>query len=138
MRRISINPRFVNKAGDDLIAGKIHTIRQNYEFWKRFEGREVALFVWEGKPYRSKQRVLCVKWIMSVQEVDFRKKAELINYHGVNVTFQFFYKDKAIPFGELSLNDGFRGELGPSEFADWFVNYPSGKMAILHFTDFRY
>jgi hypothetical protein len=69
MRRISINPRFINKAGNDLVLGKIHTIRQNYDYWKKFEGQEVALFTWEGKPYRSKQKVFCVKRIVSVQEV---------------------------------------------------------------------
>jgi hypothetical protein len=42
MKRISFDPRFVNEAGNDLIPGKIHTIRQNYEYWKKFEGREVG------------------------------------------------------------------------------------------------
>jgi hypothetical protein len=50
MKRISFNAQFVNESGDGLILGKIHTIRQNYSFWKKFEGRDVELFTWEGKP----------------------------------------------------------------------------------------
>jgi hypothetical protein len=56
MKRISFSPRFVNEMGDDLVSGKIHTIRQNYFYWKKFEGRHAALFTWEGKLYRSKQK----------------------------------------------------------------------------------
>jgi len=32
-------------------------------------------------------------------------------------------------------NDGFNNR---HELVDWFADYPDGKMAILHFTDFRY
>jgi hypothetical protein len=34
MKRISFNPRFVKEAGDDLIPGKITTIRENYRYWE--------------------------------------------------------------------------------------------------------
>jgi len=126
MKRIAFNPRFVNAAGNDLISGKIHTIRQNYEYWKRFEGQDVALFVWEGKPYRSRQKVFCVKRIVSVQAIYFQNRRE-IYWHDENC--------EIIKIRKLSANDGFENW---HDFCAWFSNYKSGKMAILHFTDFRY
>jgi hypothetical protein len=125
MQRISFNPQFVNEAGNDLIHEKIHTIRRNYEYWKRFEGREAALFAWEGKARQkgSKQKVFCIKRIVSVQELYF------IRHNGLYITGDS--KQDAI----IGKNDGFQTL---NDFFDWFKNYPNGKMAILHFTDFRY
>jgi hypothetical protein len=129
MRRISFNPRFVNEAGNDLVPGKIHTIRGNYDFWKRFEGQDVALFAWEGKPHRSKQRVFCVKRIVSVQKI---RKAGNTNFYLTD-----WPADSAIYLHPpvLAKNDGFADYY---EFFDWFYDYPDGDMAVLHFTDFRY
>ena len=130
MKHISFDPRFVNAAGNDLIQDKIHTIRQNFLYWEHFEGKEVALFTWEGKPYgkNSKHKVFCVKWIVSVQSIYFDD--------------DFFprIKDKNMSFpfpSMLAKNDGFKTE---ANFLDWFKNgnYKPGEMAILHFTDFRY
>jgi hypothetical protein len=127
MKRISFNPRFVNAAGTDLVPGKIHTIRKNFTFWKKFEGRDVALFTWEGAPYRSKQRVFCVKRIYYVQRI--------VKERGC------FYIPKGLcdlvyaPIEKLAKNDGFHS---PESFEDWFVKYPDGEMAVLHFTEFRY
>jgi hypothetical protein len=127
MKRISFNPRFVNEAGNDLISGKIHTIRQNYEYWKKFEGKELALFTWEGKPYRSGQKVFCVKRLVSVQCIFYCQG--------------YFYKEKKnyirINKKLLAANDGFEN---CQALMDWFKNgkYKLGQMAILHFTDFRY
>jgi hypothetical protein len=36
---------------------------------------------------------------------------------------------------ELVKNDGFDSLY---EFTDWFIDYPDGEMAIVHFTDFQY
>jgi hypothetical protein len=137
MRRISFNPRFVNEAGDDLVVGKIHSIRQNFDYWKKFEGREVELFTWEGKPYQkgSKQKVFCVKPLILVQHIV--KESDGIQ---PDCDFEFFLQKNAAYLEqllneELFKNDGFSGI---DEFADWFRNYPDGEMAILHFTDFRY
>jgi hypothetical protein len=129
MNRISFDRRFVNKAGSNLVSGKIHTIRQNYGYWKRFEGQEATLFTWEGKPYRSKQKTFCVKRIVSVQEIEYEKIScdyAQLKINGIRIN------EKTM--GE---NDGFKDEI---DFMDWFLdgNYKSGKMAILHFTDFRY
>jgi len=125
MKHISFDPRFVNAAGNDLIQGKIHTIRQNFFFWKRFEGKEVALFNWEGKPYQpgSKHKVFCVKRIVSVQGIFY------------DTFFSSKKQDNFIAPCELAKNDGFENS---DDLFLWFSNYKPGKMAILHFTDFRY
>jgi hypothetical protein len=129
MKRISFNPRFVNEAGNGLIPGKIHTIRQNYDCWKRFEGKEVALFMWEGKPYRSKQKVFCVKRLVSVQEI-------ILHFRYECGKLLWFTAGKAkLLIEELIKNDGFQNDV---DLFRWFENYKPGKMAILHFTDFRY
>ncbi|MHB9294168.1 hypothetical protein Holit_03295 [Hollandina sp. SP2] len=124
MKRVSFSPRFVNETRDDLIPGKIHTIRQNYSFWKKFEGRDVELFKWEEKPYRSNQQVICVKRLVSVQKVR----------HAGQGNF-FTENERYIPMGQLVVNDGFRDE---DEFIGWFVSYSEGEMGILHFTEWSY
>jgi hypothetical protein len=136
VKRISFNFRFVNEAENDLVPGKIHTIRRNYDFWKGFEGQDVALFAWEGKPYRSKQRVFCVKRLVSVQRVIIQR---VKTTEGVKMP-PAFYIEKPGYFHYLretilAINDGFEDE---DEFVDWFYNYPDWGMGILHFTDFKY
>lgn len=130
MKRLAFNKRFVDFVNSDLQKGKIHTIRQSYDYWKRFEGKEVALFTWDGKPYQkgSKQKVFCVKKIVSVQEVELRFDklgAYFSTYKGI-VDARTLYK-----------NDGF---INLSDAYLWFCigDYKPGKMAIIHFTDFKY
>jgi hypothetical protein len=124
MKRIAFNSRFIN--GTDLAKRKIHTIRANYNYWKMFEGRDMALFVWEGVPYRSKQQVVCVKRIVTVQKV----------YKSEVAYFWLSLEDKnPIPIEVIMKNDGFENE---AEFIRWFMAYPSGEMAVLHFTSFLY
>jgi hypothetical protein len=121
MKRISFDRRFINEAGSDLIPGKIHTLRRNYQFWKKFEGRDTALFTWDGKPYRSGQKVFCVKKIMSVQKA--------VKHNG-----KIYLYGASPAQSQLAKNDG----LALDEFKEWFKGYPDGDMAVLHFTDFRY
>ena len=139
MRRISFNTRFVNESGDDLIPGKIHTIRQNFDFWKRFEGKDVALFTWVGAPYRSKQKVFCEKRLVSVQEMEFKtKEVGSIKNIGVQLhQMEFFIAGLRIPLDVLAENDGFKEDV---DLMRWFLSkrYKPGKMAVLHFTDFKY
>jgi hypothetical protein len=135
MKRIAINPRFINEAGNDLIPSKIHTIRKNYDYWKKSEGKEVALFTWEDKPYRSKQKVFCVKKIVSVQEVYlYKDKTDDVYF----TRFQHPFPGNAV-FDRylMAKNDGFEDA---AYFRVWFAGkeYKPGKMAILHFTDFMY
>jgi hypothetical protein len=135
MKRISFNPRFVNEAGNSLIPGKLHTIRANYDYWKRFEGKNLELFTWEGKPYQkgSKHKVFCVKRLVYVQEVYMQK-----NYNNNRLEFLLetpFGTNEILDNEELAKNDGFRAI---EFFEDWFVKYTDGVMGILHFTDFWY
>ena len=130
MKHISFNPRFVNAAGDDLIPGKIHTIRQNYDWWKRWEGKEVALFTWDGKPYQpgSKHKVFCVKRIVSVQKIRKRK------HYFWSDTFVMIlgdtWEDDWVNAPTMAKNDGFENV---AEIYNWFKNDPDGEKAIIHF-----
>ena len=136
MKRISFNPRFVNEDGNDLKSGKIHTIRQNYEYWKKYEGQEVALFTWEGKPYRSKQKVFCVKRIVSIQEVWYCKPEKSDGFYFLFEGQQAYLNVVSKNKQSMSKNDGFNHV---DEFFNWFSKgYKTGVMAVLHFTDFRY
>ena len=129
MKRISFNLRFANNTGDDLIPGKIHTIRENYDYWKHFEGKEVALFTWKGKPYGkgSKQKVFCVKKIVSVQIIGYSL--------GSFYTTQERAIGTMISINKITQNDGFKTVQG---LRTWFSGYKSQVMAIIHFTDLRY
>jgi len=44
---------FVEKIFDGT---KKHTVRKNYDYWAKCEGRRVTLCVWREKPYNSKQK----------------------------------------------------------------------------------
>jgi len=138
MKHISFDPRFVDSKKGDLISGKIHTIRQNYNYWKQFEGKEVALFTWKGLPYQkgSKHKVFCVKRIVSVQEVKCTIIKSYKKFKG-QAEFDFSCKGWSISLDKLSENDGFERV---AYLKEWFFygNYKSGKMAIIHFTDFKY
>jgi hypothetical protein len=137
VKRLSCGFQFVNDTGDDLIPGKIHSLRQNYDYWKKFEGKDLALYIWEGKPYRSKQKVFCVKRLEFVQRIKIYHH-ETAN--GDKMPPQFFIETGLHIYSRLSrellaANDGFESE---EEFTGWFYDYPDGKIGILHFTNFRY
>jgi len=140
MKRISVNARFINKAGDNLIESKIHTIRQNYEFWKKFQGKELALFTWEGKAYRSKQKVFCVKKLFYVQKLYL--ECRVMTENGDKALPDYYVNDYwcnpiLVPKRKIAKNDGFDCA---DELDDWAFNHgwDDGVMAILHFTDFEY
>jgi hypothetical protein len=108
----------------------------------------VELYTWEGKPRQkgSRQKVFCVKKIISVQEVT---KSEYTTMGIGNLTNTFglcrglafsvlsetaIFHTKYIGLLELSTNDGLTEE----DFYNRFIDYKNGDMAIIHFTDFRY
>jgi hypothetical protein len=134
LRHIIFDPRFVNEAGNDLKPGKIHTIRQNYLLWKRYEGKETALCIWEGRARQkgSRHKIVCVKRIVSVQEITMK------GYFVQNTEkLGFIINGNRIPNILLAERDGFASA---NDFLYWFYvgNYKPGKMAVIHFTDFRY
>lgn len=111
---------------------KKHTIRRNYELWKkRFEQIDkgkarLSVRIWTGKPYRSKQK-----------EVYSFSKSDGIGVQKLEKDFGWFIddRDSDVTNVELSANDG----LTTKEFIDWFRDVKRNEpLAIIHFTPFRY
>jgi len=105
---------FVEKIKD---GSKKHTIRHNYEFWKKRidkvnQGLAVLdVRVWTGKPYNSKQKSICI-----------------LEKAGIDK-----YPDHII-LDEIAQNDGLNGE----DFLAWFRGCPTKLDAVIYLTDFRY
>lgn len=122
---------------------KLHTIRANYELWKkRFEKIEkgeacLCIRQWTGRPYRSKQVEL----------------ARLTHKDGIGIQLlkidKFPIEDSTAWYGfvdgytqnhneffeKLAHNDG----LSFADWYEWFKGYDlSNPLAIIHFTKFRY
>ena len=131
----------------ECVAGylKRHTIRANYEFWrKRFEkiaAGEAVLSIrqWVGKPYAkgSTQREimrLTKDDGIGIQKPDFCRKEGTAKF--VDGILRPFADGKRIDRTErLANNDG----LSFDDWCDWFKDYDLSKpMAIIHFTKFRY
>ena len=120
--------RFEQKIRDK---NKIHTIRANYEKWKRkidqIRNGEAVLSIreWQGVPYHSKQNYLFYYNQEDALEVSKLTKDE--NGYLINDTIR-------VSEEELAKNDG----LTLDEFQEWFKIFPSEPMAIIHFTGFRY
>ena len=135
-------PKTHNKAGlptgfINSISNKTkkHTIRGNYELWKkRFEkialgNACLSVRYWTGKPYNSKQvEVFNLKNTdgIGIEEILFDDYLYscLINGKRFSVSSEF-----------IAENDG----LTPNDFEHWFKKYDFSKsMAIIHFSSFRY
>lgn len=114
---------------------KIHTIRANYEFWKkRFEkitkGEAIlSIREWVGKPYGKG----------STQHELIR----LTHKDGIGIQKLQFVENNCCLIDDVSLpsirilanNDG----LSLEDWEDWFSTYDLSKpMAIIHFSSFRY
>lgn len=103
---------------------KIHTIRANYELWKkRFEKIEkgeavLELYYWTGKPYNSTCKTF----------------ATLKKEDGIGLQYLYFVKNNPrFPF--IAKNDG----LSNDDFESWFSKTDTRlPLAIIHFTSFRY
>jgi hypothetical protein len=117
-----------------LLGEKLHTIRDNYDYWKRRIEQvkagiaHLSLREWEGKPYRSNQKLLFSlgKYRgVGVQKIVFDDYLYscLIDgrRHGIS--------DSCIPE-----NDG----LSWDDFESWFRNVDDKPKALIHFTPFRY
>lgn len=115
---------------------KIHTIRQNYQYWeKRIQNVQagkgvISVRKWIGKPY--------AKGSTAVEVFLFGKDdgvgIEAV-YQRLDLFFLEFGWEKQIASTDLAKNDG----LSLEDFNGWFppTNEPK-KMAIIHFTNFRY
>jgi len=108
---------------------KIHTIRGNYEAWKKKESAinkgdaVLSIRYWNGKPYRSNQVEIVKLTSLGVQKLEHPDNLDYATVDG-----------KQIEWTKISENDGLRFE----DFCEWFKDRPIEPMAILHFTNFRY
>lgn len=123
---------FINSIGSK---SKKHTIRGNYELWKkRFEKidkGEACLSVryWTGKPYNSPQ-----KEVFNFTKTD-GIGIEKIEFDDYLYSCLIEEKRFSVSSEMIPENDG----LNHSDFEEWFKKYDLSKpMAIIHFTSFRY
>lgn len=121
---------------------KIHTIRGNYELWKKrldqVRNRKAILSIrqWEGLPYRSKQIEIAKITSISgcgVQYISLWKPNEDQIYWQIN------NRKVKETFNDVAKNDG----LDIEDFKCWFIPKKDAKDfyfegAIIHFTPFRY
>jgi len=109
---------------------KIHTIRANYELWKKRakeinEGRAIlSIRYWSDKPYRSKQTEIC-----RLEKIGVEKLEDQTNFLYARIG------NVITSWGVLAENDGLSFE----DFCEWFKQHGTKEpMAIIHFTNFRY
>lgn len=134
---------FIDKIGSKI---KKHTIRGNYNLWKRRieeiqKGNAVlSIRYWTGKPYNSPQKevyVLDKDSGIGVQELTFEEMImttedvlETKSKVGMHI-----WKPNFSNIRTLAKNDGLEFE----DFKEWFKGYDlSEPMAIVHFTTKRY
>ena len=125
---------------------KKHTIRGNYELWKkRFDEIEkgnacLSLRYWTGKPYNSKQKEV---WNfintdgIGIEKLEFEEMIMTTQENIITKTKEghCVWVTKKAELNELAKNDG----LTLPDFKEWFYKYDlSTPMAIIHFTKFRY
>lgn len=138
-----INETLIPVTQCPILSPKIHTIRSNYELWaKRIkevqEGKAIlSIRYWSGKPYNSKQVEICQldkNTGCGVQKLEFMFGK--FNDPSVATTiFEKFDGNRLLSDEQLAKNDG----LALEDFKEWFKKYDlSKKMAIIHFTSFRY
>ncbi|MEI7675907.1 MAG: hypothetical protein WCJ03_03930 [Bacteroidales bacterium] len=124
--------------GESLVCDKkkIHTIRKNYEEWKRKEteineGRAVlSIRQWNGTRY---QKGATWTEIARLEKIGVQK----IEFEHAEFDLPLIDGTKQLDPFEINLNDG----LVIDDFLDWFILGAynlTEPMAIIHFTDFRY
>lgn len=109
---------------------KIHTIRANYDSWKKKidevnAGKAIlSIRTWSGKPYNSKQVIQIEINKVGIQSIE----ANALGFFIDRV-------DNVVRWASLAKNDG----LAIDQFASWFKKHNwRKKAAIIHFTDFKY
>lgn len=113
---------------------KLHTIRANYDLWKKRIDEVVAgeaelcLRQWSGKPYRSKTVV--IKRLRSDDGVGIQKL-----YFPQYECYGIINNEVVVSIRELANNDG----ISIDDLEAWFKDFDKSKpLAIIHFTNFRY
>ena len=134
--------KFLAAIGEDVGDWlKLHTIRANYELWKkRFEEIEagracLCIWQWSGKPYCSKQVEIAR---LTREDGIGLQELRIVNekYKGRGIMLGYVDgEQKNDFFHTLSKNDG----LSFNDWLEWFKGYNFNKpLAIIHFTKFRY
>ena len=114
---------------------KIHTIRDNYKLWaKRFDQIErgeaqLSIRQWSGKPYHSKQEIICNLTKSDGIGIQKMVVAGFTNIHPK------FVDDCYVDNKTLAHNDG----LSEVDWWNWIKSCdPTEPLAVIHFTKFRY
>lgn len=114
---------------------KRHTIRQNYELWKkRFERIHageacISLRYWSDKPYKSKQ--VEFKRLYKEDGIGIEKLGW--GDFGIHIDGKGYGSDSLSSCVELATNDG----LTIADMESWFMKAYQ-PLVIIHFTNFRY
>lgn len=118
---------------------KRHTIRANYELWrKRFEkinaGKaQLSIRQWSGKPYASKQVQLAV--LTKADGIGIQKLQFDVDRDGMHSLNLIEIDGKSVSKELLAYNDGLKIE----DWMEWFRRYDLSKpLAVIHFTSIRY
>lgn len=116
---------------------KKHTIRGNYEYWKKRvdkinAGKAIlSVRIWLGKPYCSKQMQLFQFEKLGIQKINLN-----ISDDAGSAVIEMYIDGKVVDNNtglNVIKNDG----LEVQDFIDWFPKPLIGG-CILHFTDLRY
>lgn len=117
---------------------KKHTVRGNYNFWKKRvdeinAGRAyLSLRFWEGLPYRSKQVEFLRRYELGIQKIEIDNTAGMVI---MTIDGNEFYDEPT-----LCKNDG----LSEDDFLNWFFPKPVKGIeiftgAVIHFNpEFKY
>lgn len=114
---------------------KLHTIRANYELWKKrfdeIEAGKACLCIrqWSGKPYRSKQVEIAV--LTKEDGIGIQR----MTVAGCATIHPIFVDTHSVSADTLARNDG----LSLPDWSNWFSRYDlTEPLAVIHFTKFRY
>lgn len=119
---------------EKIFAGeKIHTVRDNYDLWKKRidevnAGRAVlSLRYWTAKPYNSPQK----EFAQIDKDTPLSVQACMVFKTAIGVDTTKAPKTDSVQF---AANDG----LSLEDFKAWFKKPSDDLQAIIHFTGFRY
>ena len=116
---------------------KLHTIRANYDFWrKRFEkiaAGEACLSIrqWVGKPYAKGSKQREIARLTCNDGIGIQK----MTVAGITAWHPIFVNGNSVNTEDLAHNDG----LEKADWCNWFADYDlTEPLAVIHFTKYRY
>lgn len=139
------------KFADSVKAGKkIHTCRDNYDYWSKkigkltAEGGTLCLRQWTAKPYRSPQETIAEIPAdqVGVCKLEVKRYEHRVEPYRHTVTcYQATVDGQPADIDEIAKNDGFTQTRDFTAFiAPLFDKYKSDTitLAIIHFNKYRY